>query len=246
MLAIRHRAAMPDILIERQESHFRFDPGTILPARRPPPPAPPSAMGPIWVLRYFARFANPTSFLNRTAALHCADMLCAAHLGFIKPELPTLVAEPPTGEGWIHEIKYDGYRTLIAIDRGQVRAFTRNGNDWTRAYGRVVEASAKLACETALLDGEMVVQDETGLADFDALRSAIHKAPHRLVFFAFDLLCLNSRDLRGRPLMERRELLIDLIRPDKRSAIFALDSMDPEATYWSSRPSPLCAQAAAR
>jgi hypothetical protein len=59
-------------------------------------------------------------------------------LGFIKPELPTLVPEPPTG--WIHEIKYDGYRTLIVIDRGQVRAFTRNGNDWTRAYRRVVDA----------------------------------------------------------------------------------------------------------
>jgi ATP-dependent DNA ligase len=56
------------------------------------------------------------------------------HLGFIKLEIPTPVPEPPTGEGWIHEIRYDGYRTLIAINRGQVRAFTRNGNDWTRAY----------------------------------------------------------------------------------------------------------------
>jgi len=55
-------------------------------------------------------------------------------LGFIRPESPTLVPEPPSGEGWIHEIKHDGYRTLIVIDRGQVRAFTRNGNDWTRAY----------------------------------------------------------------------------------------------------------------
>ena len=64
-------------------------------------------------------------------------MPCSAPspLGFIKPELPTLVSEPPTGEGWIHEIKYDGYRTLIVIDGGQVRAFTRNGNDWTRAAG---------------------------------------------------------------------------------------------------------------
>ena len=52
-------------------------------------------------------------------------------LGFIKPEIPTLVPEPPSGEGWIHEIKHDGYRTLIVIDRGKVRAFTRNGNDWT-------------------------------------------------------------------------------------------------------------------
>jgi bifunctional non-homologous end joining protein LigD len=58
-------------------------------------------------------------------------------LGFIRPEIPTLVPGPPSGEGWIHEIKYDAYRTLIVIDRGQVRAFTRNGNDRTRAYRRV-------------------------------------------------------------------------------------------------------------
>jgi len=55
-------------------------------------------------------------------------------LGFIKLEIPTSVPKPPAGAGWIHEIKYDGYRTLIAINRGQVRAFTRNGNDWTNAY----------------------------------------------------------------------------------------------------------------
>ena len=138
-------------------------------------------------------------------------------LGFIKPELPTLVPEPPTGEGWIYEIKYDGYRTLIVIDRGQVRAFTRNGNDWTRAYRRVVEACSKLACKTAVIDGEMVVQDEHGITDFNALRSAIYKAPHRLVFFAFDLLHLDGQDLRGRPLMERRALLRRLIQPDPRS-----------------------------
>ena len=71
-------------------------------------------------------------------------MLCNAsknQLGFIKPELPILVPEPPAGEGWIHEIKHDGYRTLVVIDGGQVRAFTRNGNDWTRAYKRVAEAA---------------------------------------------------------------------------------------------------------
>jgi bifunctional non-homologous end joining protein LigD len=146
-------------------------------------------------------------------------MLCAAHLGFIKPELPTLVAEPPTGEGWIHEIKHDGYRTLIVIDRGQVRAFTRNGNDWTAAYRRVVDACSKLACKTAVLDGEIVVQDENGLTDFDALRSAIYTAPHRIVFFAFDLLHLDGKDLRGCPLLERRALLRRLIKPDPRCPI---------------------------
>ncbi len=147
-------------------------------------------------------------------------------LGFIKPEFPTLVPEPPAGEGWIHEIKHDGYRTLIVIDRGQVRAFTRNGNDWTRAYRRVVEACGKLACETALIDGEMVVQDENGISDFDALRSAIHKAPHRLVFFAFDLLHLDGEDLRRMPLIERRAALRKLIEPDPRSPIQFSDHAD--------------------
>jgi ATP-dependent DNA ligase len=91
------------------------------------------------------------------------DRSASEALGFIKPELPTLVPEPPAGECWIHEIKYDGYRTLIVIDRGQVRAFTRSGNDWTRAYRRVVDACCKLKCESALIDGEMVVQDEHGI-----------------------------------------------------------------------------------
>jgi DNA ligase D-like protein (predicted ligase) len=147
-------------------------------------------------------------------------------LGFIKPELPTLVLEPPTGEGWIHEIKYDGYRTLIVIDRGRVRAFTRNGNDWSSAYKRVVAACTRLACETALMDGEMVVQDEHGITDFYALRSAIYTAPHRIVFFGFDLLHLNDQDLRDRPLMERRELLRKLIEPDKRSPIQFSDHVE--------------------
>jgi ATP-dependent DNA ligase len=118
---------------------------------------------------------------------------------FIKPELPTLVPEPPTGEGWIHEIKYDGYRTLIAIDRGQVRAFTRSGHDWTVTYRRVVDACSKLACRAAVLDGEMVVQDEHGITDFHALCSAIYRARHRIIYFAFDLLHLDGQDLRRRP-----------------------------------------------
>jgi bifunctional non-homologous end joining protein LigD len=76
------------------------------------------------------------------------------------------------------------YGNVVVADRDRVRAFTRNGNDWTRAYRRVVDACGRLACETALIDGEMVVQDEHGLTDFTALRSAIYTAPHRLVFFA--------------------------------------------------------------
>jgi DNA ligase D-like protein (predicted ligase) len=161
-------------------------------------------------------------------------MSCSASvpLGFIKPELPTLVPEPPTGEGWIHEIKYDGYRTLMVIDRGQVRAFTRNGNDWTRAYRRVVDACCKLKCESALVDGEMVVQDERGITEFHALRSAIYTAPDRIVFFAFDLLHLDGQDLRRHPLMERRALLRKLIRPDKRSPVQFSDHVEGDGAIF--------------
>src|SRR4029450_3910467 len=92
-----------------------------------------------------------------------------ARLSFVSLEIPTLMPEPPSGRGWIHEIKHDGYRTLIVIDQGRVRAFSRHGRDWTGPYRRVVEACAKLPCKAALIDGELIVQDENGISDFDAL-----------------------------------------------------------------------------
>jgi bifunctional non-homologous end joining protein LigD len=147
-------------------------------------------------------------------------------LGFIKLEIPTPVPEPPTGEGWIHEIKYDGYRTLIVIDQGKVRAYSRPGRDWTGPYRPVVDAAAELPCKAALIDGEIIVQDENGISDFNALRSAIYTAPHRLVFFAFDLLHLDGQDLRRTPLIERRAALRGLIEPDPRSPIQFSDHVD--------------------
>jgi bifunctional non-homologous end joining protein LigD len=90
----------------------------------------------------------------------------------------------------------------------------------------VVNACANLGCKAALIDGEVVVQDEQGISDFEALRSAIHKAPHRLVFFAFDLLHLDGQDLRRTPLIERRAALRKLIEPDPRSPIQFSDHVD--------------------
>jgi bifunctional non-homologous end joining protein LigD len=107
-----------------------------------------------------------------------------------------LVSQTPTGEGWINEIKYDGYRTLIVIDQGKVRAFSRHGRDWTGPYSRVVDAAAKLSCQAALLDGEIIVQDANGISDSDALRSAIHKAPHRIVFF-LSISCIRTARIYG-------------------------------------------------
>ena len=85
--------------------------------------------------------------------------------------------------------------TMVVADRSRVRAFTRNGNDWSRAYSRVIDVCGKLACKSAVIDGEMVVQDESGVTDFNALRSAIYKAPHRLVFFAFERIDLRLNGL---------------------------------------------------
>jgi DNA ligase D-like protein (predicted ligase) len=135
----------------------------------------------------------------------------AAPLSFVPPLLPTLVSEPPVGDGWMHEIKHDGYRTLLIVERKRARAFTRRGLDWTENYAPICAAAEMLPCKAAILDGETVVQDERGVADFHALRRAIGSGGQGIVFFAFDLLHLDGRDLRGRPLAERRTLLRNVL-----------------------------------
>jgi|RhiMetdeSRZDD1v2_1073273.scaffolds.fasta_scaffold50631_7 bifunctional non-homologous end joining protein LigD len=148
---------------------------------------------------------------------------------FIAPQVPILSAEPPEGHGWIHEIKHDGFRTLLRIDRGDVRAFTRGGHDWTDKYGRLIDACRKLRCQSALIDGEVIVQDKNGLSDFAALRAAIEGAPHRLVMFAFDLLFQDGEDLRRLPLVERRERLHSLLPKDQRFPIQFSEHWDGSA-----------------
>ena len=106
---------------------------------------------------------------------------------FIKPQLATAVDHPPPRAGWIHEVKHDGYRTLLIIERRKARAYTRNGFDWSERYLGITKAAAKLDCRSAIIDGEIIVQDERGVSDFEALKSAIRCTPQRLVFCAFDL-----------------------------------------------------------
>ena len=130
---------------------------------------------------------------------------------FVPPMLPTLVDAPPEGEDWLHEIKYDGFRTELAIAGAQARAFSRAGHDWTARYAPLVAAAASLGADDALIDGEVIVQDEHGRSDFGALQGAIARTPERLVFMAFDLLRLGGRDLRVAPLEERRARLEALI-----------------------------------
>jgi bifunctional non-homologous end joining protein LigD len=125
--------------------------------------------------------------------------------------MPTLVDEPPMTEGWIHEVKHDGYRTILAVEGASTRAFTRNGHDWTKRYQPIVASAGQLPCWNAIIDGEMVVQDPHGRADFHAMRAALSREPERLAFFAFDLPMLDGHDLRNKPLHERRRILQDVL-----------------------------------
>ena len=138
----------------------------------------------------------------------------------ISPQLATSQPAPPEGDDWLHEIKHDGYRTLITIDDGAVRAITRNGHDWTDKYRSVVAAATTLDCANAILDGEIVVQDGRGKSFFSLLQRAL--ADHRddaLLYFAFDLLYVNGRDLTGEALTVRKGLLRRLAPSDTQSRI---------------------------
>jgi ATP-dependent DNA ligase len=157
---------------------------------------------------------------------------------FIAPQIPVLSAQPPAGEGWIHEIKHDGFRTLVRLNRGQAQAFTRNGYDWSDKYQRVIDACHKLRCRSALIDGEIIVQDAKGVSDFAVLRAAIKREPHRLVMFAFDLLFIDGADVRRLPLVERRERLRKLIPADPRSSIQFNDITRVKERTCSSGPAP--------
>lgn len=129
-------------------------------------------------------------------------------LSFIEFQSPTLVENAPEGGEWLHEIKYDGYRTELIIEGGKALAFTRRGYDWSHPYRRIVQAAAGLPVKAAIIDGEAVVLGDTGLPDYQALEREVgNPNSARLIFYAFDLLHLNGRDLRQQPLVRRKAAL---------------------------------------
>jgi bifunctional non-homologous end joining protein LigD len=125
-------------------------------------------------------------------------------------QLATLVDSVPAGDGWLFEMKYDGYRCLAAVDGDHVRLYTRNGLDWTRQFGALVEPLQKLKLGSALIDGEICAFDAKGRTDFTTLKTVLSDGG-RLEYFAFDLLELNGRDLTKKPLTERKAALEKLL-----------------------------------
>ncbi|MFN3662519.1 DNA ligase D [Yoonia sp.] len=128
---------------------------------------------------------------------------------FVKPQLATLVATAPDGDDWAHETKFDGYRCLAALGKGGVRLYTRSGQDWTDRFQPLASAFDPLPCDAALLDGEVMAARIDGSA-FSSLQRAL-KSGAPLVYFAFDLLALDDKDLRRDPQHIRREKLATLM-----------------------------------
>jgi bifunctional non-homologous end joining protein LigD len=128
------------------------------------------------------------------------------------PQLALLVKTPPSGDEWIHEIKYDGYRIGCRIKKGRVTLYSRNGKDWTTAFPEVVKAVEKLGLSDALMDGEVASVLPDGRTSFQSLQNAGGDTPRgTIVYFIFDLLRLEDERLEPLPLDARKERLRRLL-----------------------------------
>jgi bifunctional non-homologous end joining protein LigD len=144
----------------------------------------------------------------------------------LKPELATLVDSAPEGQ-WSYEIKFDGYRIMARIDHDQVQLFTRNGHDWTHKLPQQAAALAALGLESAWLDGEMVVANEHGVPDFQALQNAFEAGSSgNILYYLFDLPYLNGVDLREVPVEERRAALATVLGSHEQALLRFSEAFD--------------------
>lgn len=128
----------------------------------------------------------------------------------IEPELAMVAEKPFDNADWIFEIKWDGYRAIAEVDKKRVRLYSRNGQDFNEDFPQIFESISKLK-HTAVIDGEIVVVDKKGHAQFQLLQQYRKDKIGSLIYYAFDLLYLDGYDLRDQPLIERKKLLKELI-----------------------------------
>jgi bifunctional non-homologous end joining protein LigD len=132
---------------------------------------------------------------------------------FVPPSLAALFDKAPSGSNWLHEIKFDGYRMEARLEDGKVRLLTRRQQNWTHRFQPVADAVAALPATTALLDGEVVVEDDSGISNFSLLQTDLKGGrTDRFAYYVFDLLHLNGHDLTGEPLVERKAALARLLK----------------------------------
>jgi bifunctional non-homologous end joining protein LigD len=131
----------------------------------------------------------------------------APYPGFIEPALATSIDKVPSGERWLHEIKFDGYRVQVHLANNGVKVFTRRGNDWTKRFKKIADDAWHINAGSAIIDGEVVVPSANGTTDFSVLQNELKGKSTKIVMVTFDLLYLNGYDLRKLPLFERKALL---------------------------------------
>jgi bifunctional non-homologous end joining protein LigD len=150
------------------------------------------------------------------------------------PEMTTPADEVPEGDGWLHEIKFDGYRLVVFLDGGQVRMLTRKANDWTARFQGLVDHFAALPVDRAIVDGEVVIVAGDGTTSFQQLQNVLSSGRQdALVFYAFDLLYLDGYDLRGVPLIERKAALKRVMEGTKGDRIRFSDHVEGHGdVFW--------------
>ncbi|MDM0044908.1 DNA ligase D [Variovorax dokdonensis] len=148
----------------------------------------------------------------------------------LSPQLATLAAGPPPTPGdWLYELKYDGYRLLCRIDGRSVKCFTRNGHDWTDKLPQLAKALRTLSLKSGWIDGEIVVEDEDGAPDFQALQNAFDSgSTANIVYWIFDVPFLDGRDLRGLPFEQRSVLLPGLLGADSPPMLRVSEAFDAD------------------
>jgi len=134
--------------------------------------------------------------------------------GFVPPELCVSLEKPPAGPGWVHEVKFDGYRMQLRVEDGKARLFTRKGLDWTAKFAAIGNAASRLP--DCIVDGEICALDRNGAPDFAGLQAALSDGKTgALIFFVFDLLFSGGEDLRALPLLDRKARLAALLKRAK-------------------------------
>ena len=144
-----------------------------------------------------------------------------------KPMLASLKNTVPKGTQWIHELKFDGYRVLIFMENKRVRVLTRNGHDWSHKVPALIQSLEKWSPANMVLDGELVVFDEDGKTDFGALQAYLKEPKEKdLSFVAFDLLAYGNQDLRSLPLINRKDLLFEVLKNSPSGIHFSYHTKD--------------------
>ena len=155
-----------------------------------------------------AKTAKTATAKRKSKRKRAGDALPA----FVPPALATLSDKAPELGNWVHEIKFDGYRIQARLEDGKVRLLTRKGLDWTRKFPAIAAVIAKLPMQTALIDGEMVVNDEHGVSHFSMLQQALKSGSDSgMSYYVFDLMHLDGTDMRPLPLTARKAALANLL-----------------------------------